>query len=211
MYASILNFDLLITALNICVKINIVKLPAEVYISHELKLEDNSMPFADKLSKMRTDRGFTQQQMAGMIGMGIAQIRRYEKGKSSPTLDVIKNIAKTLGVSADELLFDEGEGVAANKIMDKKLLEQFEMVSKLKSSDKEAIMTIIDSMIIKNRLEEVMPGHSDTAWTKEMRKVVSEFRNKVKDYSEDEIDSIVDEAVQEVRAEEDRPGDTIGA
>jgi transcriptional regulator with XRE-family HTH domain len=177
--------------------------------SSNLKPEDNSMPFAEKLSKMRTARGFTQQQMAGMIGVGIAQIRRYEKGKSSPTLDVIKNIAKTLGISADELLFDEGEGVAANRIMDKKLLEQFEMVSKLKSRDREALMTIIDSMIIKNRLEEVMPGHSDTAWTKEMRKVVSEFRDKAKGYAEDEIDSIVDEAVKAVRSKKNRPGDTI--
>lgn len=179
--------------------------------SSKLKLEGNGMPFAEKLSKMRTNRGFTQQQMAGMIGVGIAQIRRYEKGSSSPTLEVIKNIARTLGISADELLFDEGEGVAAKRIMDKKLLEQFEMVSQLKTRDREAIMTIIDSMIIKNRLEEVMPGHSDVAWTKEMRKVVSEFRNKAKDYSEDEINSIVDEAVQAVRAEEVRPGDTIGA
>ena len=179
--------------------------------SGKFKLEDKSMPFAEKLSRMRTDRGFTQQQMAGMIGVGIAQMRRYEKGKSSPTLDVIKNIAKSLGVSADELLFDEGEGVAANRIMDKKLLEQFEMVSQLKSRDREAIMTIIDSVIIKNRLEEVMPAHSDVAWTREMRKVVSRFREKAKDYSEDEIDSIVDEAVQAVRAEENSPGENIGA
>jgi len=180
--------------------------------SGKINLEDNNMPFAEKLSKMRTEKGFTQQQMAGMIGVGIAQVRRYEKGKSSPTLDVIKNIAKTLGVSADELLFDEGEGVAANRIMDKKLLEQFEMVSILKPGDKEAIMTIIDSMIIKNRLEEVMPRHStDAVWTREMRKIVSKFREKAKDYSEDEINSIVDEAVQAVRAEESRPGDNLGA
>jgi transcriptional regulator with XRE-family HTH domain len=179
--------------------------------SSKIKLEDADMPFAEKLSKMRTEKGFTQQQMASMIGVGIAQIRRYEKGKSAPTLDVIKNIARTLGISADELLFDEGEGVAAKRIMDKKLLEQFEMVSQLKPRDREAIMTIIDSMIIKNRLEEVMPGHSDAAWTREMRKVVSEFRESAKDYSEDEIDRIVDEAVQAVRAEESGSGDTIGA
>lgn len=177
--------------------------------SSKLKLEDNAMPFAEKLSKMRTSRGLTQEQMAGMIGVGIAQIRRYEKGKSSPTLDVIKNIAKTLGISADELLFDEGEGVAANKIMDKKLLEQFEMVSQLKSHDKEAIMTIIDSMIIKNRLEEVMPTQTDAAWTKEMKKVVAAFREKAKNYSEEEIDSIVDEAVKAVRAQERTPEDAV--
>ncbi len=169
------------------------------------------MPFSEKLSKLRTDRGFTQQRMAQMIGVGIAQMRRYEKGNSSPTLDVIKNIAKALGVSADELLFDEGEGVASSRIMDKKLLEQFEMVSRLNPHDKDTIMTVIDSMIIKNRLEEVMPGNSDAAWTREMRKVVSELKKGAKNYSDDEIDSIVDEAVQAVRTEENQQGENIGA
>jgi len=173
-------------------------------------MEDTNMPFSEKLSKMRNDRGLTQQQMAAMIGVGIAQVRRYEKGNSSPTLEVIKNIAKTLGISADELIFDKGEGVPNTRIMDKKLLEQFEMVSKLKPHDKEAIMTIIDSMIIKDRLEQVMPGSSDAAWTNQMRKVVSDFRDNAKDYSEDDIDSLVDEAVLAVRSEENS-GDTIGA
>ncbi len=167
------------------------------------------MPFSEKLSKMRNDRGLTQQQLAAMIGVGIAQVRRYEKGNSSPTLEVIKNIARTLGISADELLFDKGEGVADKRIMDKKLLEQFELVSKLKPHDKEAIMTIIDSVIIKNRLEEVMPGQSDASWTNQMRKVVKEFRSNAQDYTEDEIDDIVDEAVQAVRAED--AGGRIGA
>lgn len=167
------------------------------------------MPFSEKLSKMRKDKGLTQQQLAAMIGVGIAQVRRYEKGNSSPTLEVIKNIARTLGISADELLFDKGEGVADKRIMDKKLLEQFEMVSKLKPHDKKAIMTIIDSVIIKNRLEEVMPGQTDVAWTNQMRKVVNEFRTSAKDYSEDDIDNLVDEAVQAVRSED--AGGSIGA
>ncbi len=168
------------------------------------------MPFSKKLSKMRNDKGLTQQQLAAMIGVGIAQVRRYEKGNSSPTLEVIKNIARSLGISADELIFDKGEGVADNRIMDKKLLEQFEMVSKLRSHDKEAIMTILDSMIIKNRLEEVMPGYSDASWTNQMRKVVNEFRSSAKDYSEDQINDIVDEAIRAVRSEE-AAGGSIGA
>ncbi len=179
--------------------------------SSKLNMEDNNMPFSEKLSKLRTARGLTQQQMAQMIGVGIAQMRRYEKGNSSPTLDVIKNIARTLAVSADELLFDEGEGVAANRIMDKKLLEQFEMVSRLNPHDKDTIMTVIDSMIIKNRIEEVMPSYSDAAWTREMRKVASELRNGAKGYSDDEIDDIVDDAVKAVRAEDNRRGENIGA
>jgi len=158
------------------------------------------MPFSEKLLKLRTIRGLTQQQMARMIGVGIAQMRRYEKGSSSPTLEVIKNMAKTLGISADELLFDEGESVASARIMDAKLLAQFEMVSRLNAHDRDAIMTVIDGMIIKNRLEKVMPGHFDAAWTGQMREVVSGFKNAAKDYSDDEIDSLVDDAVNAVRA-----------
>jgi transcriptional regulator with XRE-family HTH domain len=157
------------------------------------------MPFAEKLSKIRKGKGLTQQEMAQKAGVGIAQIRRYEKGKSSPTLEVIKNIAKTLGVSADELIFDQGEGVASGRILDRELLEQFELISTLGPRDKEAIKTILESMIIKSRLEEILPSRPNAAWSKEMHQVVSEFRKGAKEYSDDEIESIVDEAVEAVR------------
>jgi len=157
------------------------------------------MPFAEKLAKIRKGKGLTQQEMAQKAGVGIAQIRRYEKGKSSPTLEVIKNIAKTLGVSADELIFDQGEGVASGRILDRELLEQFELISTLGPSDKEAIKTILESMIIKSRLEEIMPSRPDAAWSKEMHQVVSEFRKGAEEYSDDKIESIVDEAVKAVR------------
>lgn len=167
--------------------------------SSQIQLEDSTMPFAQKLSQLRNERGLTQQEMAGLIGVGIAQMRRYEKGNSSPTLEVIKNIARTLGVSADELIFDENERVAAAKILDRKLLEQFEQISKLSAHDKEAVKTILESMILKGRLEEVMPTPTDAAWSKQMRSVVDEFRQGASDFSDDEIESIVDEAVDAVR------------
>ena len=167
--------------------------------SKQNQLEDCAMPFAEKLSKLRNERGLTQQEMAGLVGVGIAQMRRYEKGNSSPTLEVIKNIARTLGISADELIFDENERVAAAKIIDRKLLEQFELVSKLSSHDKEAIKTILDSMILKSRLEEAMPSRTDADWSKQMHSVVTEFRKGAEDYSDKQIESIVDEAVGAVR------------
>ena len=171
--------------------------------SNQHGMEDNIMAFAEKISKLRNERGFTQQDMANMIGVGIAQIRRYEKGKSSPTLEVIKNIAKTLGVSADELIFDEGEGVAAAKIVDRKLLEQFELISSMDLHDQYAIKTILEGMIVKSRLEEVMPSQKDEGWSREMRQVVSELRKGAERYSDEEIDDIVDDAVKAVREEEE--------
>lgn len=169
------------------------------------------MPFAEKLSKMRKERGLTQQEMAQKVGVGIAQLRRYEGGKSSPTLEVIKNISKTLGITTDELIFDENEGIANNKIMDRQLLEQFEAVSGMNQYEKDAIKTILESMILKSRLEEIMPAQKDESWSKEMKGVVSEFRKGAEEYSDDEIESIVDEAVNAVRAQNDRKERAVGA
>jgi transcriptional regulator with XRE-family HTH domain len=162
-------------------------------------MEGSDMPFAQKLSHLRKQRGLTQMELSEKVGIGIAQMRRYESGKSSPTLEVIKNIAKTLAISSDELIFDEGEQIIKQKIQDKELLAQFEQISKLSLHDKEALKTIMESMILKSRLEQIMPSRSDAAWSKQMRAVVDEFRQGAADFSDDEIESIVDEAVDAVR------------
>ncbi|MGD9158351.1 MAG: helix-turn-helix domain-containing protein [Desulfobacteraceae bacterium] len=169
------------------------------------------MPFAEKLSRLRKEKGFTQQEMARKAGVGIAQLRRYERGKSSPTLEVIKNISRTLGVTTDELIFDENEGVANNKIMDRQLLEQFEVVSAMRQHEKNAIKTILESMILKSRLEDILPAQKDESWSREMKEVVTEFRKGAEEYSDDEIEDIVDEAVNAVRAQDSRKEKAVGA
>lgn len=161
------------------------------------------MPFAEKLAKLRREKGLTQEEMAKKIGVGIAQVRRYEKGASSPTLEVIKNIATTLGVSADELIFEENEGVASARIVDRELLAQFEELSKMDPRDQEAVKTILESMIIKNKVEQIRPAKRDVIWSGEMRRVVSELRKGAEQYSDEEIDKMVDEAVKAVRGERD--------
>ena len=169
------------------------------------------MPFSEKLSKLRKEKGFTQQGLAQKIGVGISQMKRYEGGKSSPTLEIIKNIAKTLGVSSDELIFDKSESVASSKIFDRKLLEQFELISMMRPHEQFAIKTVLEGMIVKSRIDEVMPSREDTTWSREMEKVVLELRKGAEEYSDEKIDEIVDEAVKAVRAEESYGEDKIEA
>ncbi len=174
------------------------------------------MAFANKLTAIRKSRNLTQQELAEKVGIGISQMRRYEKGSSSPTLEVIKNLAITLGVSTDELIFDNNERVAASRILDKELLRQFETVSSLTSRDIEAVKTVLESIIIKNRIEEILPGQNgerERSWEKEMRDVQKKFRKKAVNYSEQEIEDIVNEAVTEVRMEEksQKRGRSVGA
>ena len=113
------------------------------------------MSFSKTIVKLRKERDWTQQQLADLIGMTVNQIKRYEKGKSTPSLDAIKKLAVTFGVSADDLVFDNGEGVATQKL-DPELLKRFEKISRLPKKEIEAVQIMLDGIIVKNQLNDMV-------------------------------------------------------
>jgi transcriptional regulator with XRE-family HTH domain len=102
-----------------------------------------ALNFPEHLAAMRKQRGLTQQQLAEKIGVHVVQLRRYEAGTSQPTLDVIRNMAVALGISADELLFAKNE-----RGPDEALKLRFEAVSKFDPEAKKVVQQVLDSMIL---------------------------------------------------------------
>ncbi|MEE4918417.1 MULTISPECIES: helix-turn-helix domain-containing protein [Pseudomonas] len=100
------------------------------------------MSFPQRLAALRKERGLTQQQMADTIGVHISQLRRYEAGTTQPTIEVFRRTVLALSVSADMLLFDEGE-----RGPDDRLKLQFEAISKLDDKEREALETVISSVL----------------------------------------------------------------
>ncbi len=80
--------------------------------------------------------------MADTIGVHISQLRRYEAGTTQPTIEVFRRTVLALSVSADMLLFDEGE-----RGPDDRLKLQFEAISKLDDKEREALETVISSVL----------------------------------------------------------------
>jgi transcriptional regulator with XRE-family HTH domain len=58
---------------------------------------------ADLIKARRAELGLTQADLAAQAGVDKRQIRRYEAGEVQPTLSVAAAIARTLGLSLDEL------------------------------------------------------------------------------------------------------------
>jgi len=65
--------------------------------------------FAERLLKLRKDKGLTQQALADLAGLHVVQVSRYETNASQPSLEAIQKLAIALSVSADALLLDEDE------------------------------------------------------------------------------------------------------
>jgi len=157
------------------------------------------MSFGKNLARFRKEKGLTQQEMVKKSGVAISQIRRYEADKSSPTLDVVTRLAKALRVSIDELVFDNATGMAASKIMDRELLEQFEMVSSLEEEEREAVKRILEGMIVKHQVEKMMKPKAQKSWSQRFREITDRLAKGAKGYTQEEIDKVIDEAVAAVR------------
>lgn len=101
--------------------------------------------FPERLAALRKERGLTQQALADKIRMHVIQIRRYEAGKSQPTLDVIRNLAVALGVSADNLIFGKDE-----RNPDEDLRMQFEMMNQFSAEEKKVAKAVLEGLILKH-------------------------------------------------------------
>ena len=111
----------------------------------------SNMPFSDRLANLRKQRGLTQEALANLIEITKTQVYRYESGSSQPTLDVIKNIAIALSVTADELIFETDE-----RKPDDSLSLLMEGVSRLNPDEKHVIREIIEGMLVKHQTKQMI-------------------------------------------------------
>lgn len=111
------------------------------------------MDFPERLAALRKERGFTQKVLAEAAGVHVTQYRRYEAGTSQPTLDVLRNLAVALRVSADVLLFDTHE-----RAPDEELRMQFEALSALNKREKKVIKEVLDALLLKHHAKRLSTG-----------------------------------------------------
>ncbi|MGB9441329.1 MAG: helix-turn-helix transcriptional regulator [Desulfobacterales bacterium] len=157
------------------------------------------MSFGKNLAKFRKQRGLTQEQLVKLSGVGISQIRRYEADKSSPSIDAIIRLVKAIGVSIDEMVFDKTTAIASNKIIDRELLEQFEMISSMDEEERNLVKKILEGVIVKNQVEKLLKPKPGKPWSQRFREITDRLAQGAKDYSQDDIDKVIDEAVAAVR------------
>ena len=157
------------------------------------------MSFGKNLAKFRKQRGLTQKELVKLSGVGISQIRRYEADKSTPSLDATIKLVKAIGVSIDEMVFDKTTAIASNKIIDRELLEQFEMISYMDEEERNLVKKILEGVSVKNQVEKLLKPKPEKPWSQRFREITERLAQGAKDSSQDDIDQVIDEAVAAVR------------
>lgn len=104
-----------------------------------------SMAFPQQLARICKEKGLTQKELAHKVELHQSQIHRYESGTSQPTLDALRKLALALGVTTDEIVFEEGE-----RGPDEELRLQFEVVSRFEPEAKRTVKEVLDGLILKH-------------------------------------------------------------
>lgn len=116
--------------------------------------------FAQKLKKLREEKGLSQQVLAEKAGTNKMRISKYETGKSTPGIEILGKIAKALDVTTDYLIFDNVPHKEITEVKDLELMEKFHNVEQLSEEDRKTIKTLIDAMLIRRKVEGAVKCHS---------------------------------------------------
>jgi len=85
-------------------------------------------------------------------------------------------------------------------LLTRELLEQFEQISTLEEEEKAAVKKILEGVIVKNQVERMMRPRAEKSWSQRFREITDRLAQGAKDYSQEEMDKIIDQAVTAVRA-----------
>lgn len=107
--------------------------------------------FGARLKELRKKKGWTQKELASKVGIRFSQLNKYESGLHAPPLDKLVEFAEVLDTDLDYLLTgNRSEGVPLRST---RLIERFRELEEFSSEDREAVLRLIDAMIVKRRVE----------------------------------------------------------
>jgi len=102
------------------------------------------MAIGDKIQTLRKEHGWSQQQLAKMVGTSGPIVGRYERGEMTPSVEVAKKLADTFDVTLDFLVDDTGKTA---EIKDKAMLNRIMEIQALDTEDQKTIVHVLDSLL----------------------------------------------------------------
>ena len=80
----------------------------------------------------------------------------WENGHLLPSIDIVQRLMKVFAVSADTLLNDEENSVI--DLQNHELNEQIMLINQLDEDEKNALIKIINSILTKKRMKDLLDG-----------------------------------------------------
>lgn len=121
------------------------------------------MTIANNLKVLRKQKGLLQKQVAAELDIGYSNYNKLEKGYRDISLNELIKVAKFYGLSLDELVSMDEQEVIEVEIENKPKNEQLELLEELDLEDKDIIYKLINTMLTKKRMKDLIENSTLTA------------------------------------------------
>jgi transcriptional regulator with XRE-family HTH domain len=125
-------------------------------VNLQTTIELYSMKFNEKIKALRKASGMNQQELADKINIHVTHLSKMENGHLLPSIDIVQRLMKVFAVSADNLLNDSENSVV--ELQNHELNEQLMLINQLDEEEKNALIKIINSMLTKKRMKDLLDG-----------------------------------------------------
>ena len=113
------------------------------------------MTIGERIRKARKAKGWSQRVLTQHIESDASYINRIETGKLNPSVVAVERIAGALDCSLDQKVTGKDDELEV-PIRDKGLFDRMRLIDSLEESDRNALVHIIDSMLTKKRMRELL-------------------------------------------------------
>ena len=116
-------------------------------------MEDNEIrkDFGSRIKRLRKQKKWTQKELAAKLEIVFSQLNKYECGLHIPPVEKLIQLSELFDTSVDYLL--TGNRSEDRPLHNIRLLERFRALENFQANDQEAVITILDAMIVKNKVE----------------------------------------------------------
>jgi transcriptional regulator with XRE-family HTH domain len=115
---------------------------------------------AHNLKKCRKKNGLSQKEFAAKLDAHLTHINRVETGKYVPSVEFLARAAKFLGITIDALISESEDYAQDVRIEDKDLADRLRLLAGLDKSERDALITVMDSMLTKHRMRSLINNNA---------------------------------------------------
>lgn len=114
---------------------------------------DGIETIGQRVTRLRKERGITQQELAERLGVSQPIVSDYERGALRLHGELIVKLTQILGVSSDELLGLHPAPQRTGSMKNRSILRRLQQLDRLPVRDQQAVLRTLDAFLAKAQAE----------------------------------------------------------
>ena len=135
--------------------------------------------FGQRLSRIRKEKGFTQNEIADKVGVTSQAVSKWEKDLASPDIDILLKLSEIFDISVDELLGKETKKTVLNDKPSKKDIDKMIFKIIVTSADGDKVNVNLPLALVKALMDKdsgkinIVSSKNDALQNVDFREILS--------------------------------------